>query len=57
MLLFSMSLLATEKDDLNLSLMIQPADSSLFVRDNQYYNWCNSIIKDSDGKYHLFYSR
>ncbi|WP_340111252.1 alpha-L-fucosidase [Maribellus mangrovi] len=22
-----------------------------------YYNWCSSIIKGDDGKYHLFYSR
>jgi alpha-L-fucosidase len=22
-----------------------------------YYNWCSSIIKGNDGKYHLFYSR
>lgn len=47
---------AQQTDDLNLSKMIQPADSNLFIRDN-YYNWCNSIIKDDYGKYHLFYSR
>lgn len=44
-------------DDLNLSAMIQPADPTLFVRDSLYYNWCNSIIKDEQGVYHLFYSR
>ena len=44
-------------DDLNLSAMIQPADSSQFVRDSEYFNWCNSVIKDEEGIYHLFYSR
>lgn len=44
-------------DDLNLSAMIVPADSTLFVKDRLYYNWCNSIIKDDHGVYHLFYSR
>lgn len=44
-------------DDLNLSSMIQPVDSSSFFRDPDYFNWCNSIIKDDKGTYHLFYSR
>lgn len=44
-------------DNLNLSAMLQPADSSSFFSDSLYYNWCNSIIKDQKGIYHLFYSR
>lgn len=48
---------AQTTDDLNLSAMIQPADPALFVRDSLYYNWCNSIIKDDEGNYHLFYAR
>lgn len=48
---------AQSTDDLNLSAMMQPADPALFVHDSTYYNWCNSIIKDDDGTYHLFYSR
>lgn len=44
-------------DDLNLSLKIKPADKSKFVRDNNYFNWCNSVIKDDEGNYHLFYAR
>ena len=44
-------------DDLNLSAMIQPADPTCFVRDSLYYNWCNSVVRDDDGVYHLFYSR
>lgn len=48
---------AQSTDNLNLSAMMQPADPALFVHDSVYYNWCNSIIKDKDGTYHLFYSR
>lgn len=44
-------------DDLNLSAMIEPADPALFHQDPVYYNWCNSILKDKKGTYHLFYSR
>lgn len=44
-------------DDLNLTSMIQAADTSLFVRDSLYYNWCHSIVKDDNGVYHLFYAR
>lgn len=44
-------------DDLNLGGMMQPADPVLFVRDVAYFNWCNSVIRDETGKYHLFYSR
>lgn len=44
-------------DDLDLSSMIKPADRSKFVKDNDYFNWCNSVIKDDDGTYHLFYAR
>ena len=48
---------AQSTDDLNLSAMMRPADPALFVHDSVYYNWCNSIIKDDKGMYHLFYSR
>lgn len=56
-LLTSMKAFTQSTDNLDLSLMIQPADPSQFVHDSLYYNWCNSIIKDDDGMYHLFYSR
>lgn len=49
--------LSQSPDDLNLSKMIRPADPALFVHDSTYYNWCNSIIRDDKGMYHLFYSR
>ena len=32
------------------------SDENLFKTEG-YYNWCSSIIKGEDGKYHLFYSR
>lgn len=51
------SVYAQSTDDLDLSVMIRPADPALFVHDSTYYNWCNSIIKDDKGEYHLFYSR
>jgi len=44
-------------DNLNLSSMILPVDTSLFVKDKLWYNWCNSVVKGEDGKYHLFYAR
>ena len=44
-------------DDLDLSLLISPVDPDDFFRDEAYYNWCNSIIKDDNGLYHMFYSR
>lgn len=55
--LLNMAVFAQSTDDLNLSAMIQPADPALFVHDSTYYNWCNSIIKEDNGTYHLFYSR
>ena len=48
---------AQSTDDLDLSTFIHPIDSTDFIRDAGYYNWCNSFIKDDSGTYHLFYSR
>lgn len=48
---------AQSTDDLDLSTFIHPVDSTAFIRDAGYYNWCNSFIKDDSGTYHLFYSR
>lgn len=44
-------------DDLDFSQMIQPVDTSTFIKDSQWYNWCNSVVQGEDGKYHLFYAR
>lgn len=50
-------LFAQKTDDLDLSVLIKPVSESSFMRDQRYFHWCNSIIKDEEGTYHLFYSR
>lgn len=52
-----LAVLGQPTDDLELGKMMEPADPALFVRDMGYFNWCNSVIRDEAGKYHLFYSR
>lgn len=47
----------TADKQLRLSDKILPLGDENVFRDSVYYNWCNSIIKGKDGKYHLFYSR
>lgn len=36
---------------------LEPATEKNLFRTDGYYNWCSSVIKGDDGKYHLFYSR
>lgn len=45
------------KGQVVLSDKIQPLAEENIFRDTDYFNWCNSIIKGKDGKYHLFYAR
>ena len=45
------------KDNLIISSKLAPITSDQIFHDSLYYNWCNSIIKGEDGKYHLIYSR
>ena len=45
------------KEQIVLSDKIQPLTESNVFRDEAHFNWCNSIIKGNDGKYHMFYSR
>ena len=40
-----------------ISDKIQPLSNENIFGDTAYYNWCNSVIKGDDGKYHLFYAR
>lgn len=47
-------LFAQKTDDLDLSVLIKPVSESSFMRDQRYFHWCNSIIKDEEGTYHLF---
>lgn len=44
-------------DTLNLKDRLQPVSEDAFFKTPGYYNWCPSMIKGKDGKYHLFYSR
>lgn len=44
-------------DDLDISQMIQPVDTATFIKDAQWYNWCNSVVQGEDGRFHLFYAR
>lgn len=45
------------KEELTLSDKITPINADNIFKDADYYNWCSSIIKGEDGKYHIFYSR
>lgn len=46
-----------KSDDLIISNKLAPITSDQLFHDSLYYNWCNSIIKGDNGKYHLIYSR
>lgn len=45
------------RDDLTISNHLQPISEDNIFKTEGYYNWCTSIIRGEDGKYHLFYSR
>jgi len=47
----------TEKDNLKFSDRLLPISENNIFQTQGYYNWCSSIIKGENGKYHLFYSR
>lgn len=44
-------------EEIALSGRITPISQQNIFRDPDYYNWCSSIIKGKDGKYHMIYSR
>jgi alpha-L-fucosidase len=44
-------------DDLRLYDNFEAISSDNIFKTEGYYNWGNSIIKEKNGKYHLFYSR
>lgn len=44
-------------DNLNFPVALVPTDESLFHKEADYFTWCNSVVRDDDGLYHLFYSR
>ncbi len=45
------------EDDLYLFDNFKPVSQENIYKTEGYYNWGSSIIKESDNKYHLFYSR
>lgn len=42
---------------IKLSDKIKIISEDNVFHDTDYFNWCSSIIKGDDGKYHMFYSR
>ena len=46
-----------EKNPLVFKDRLQPLSEENVFKTEGYFNWCSSIIKSDDGKYHLFYSR
>ncbi|WBL41762.1 glycoside hydrolase family protein [Algoriphagus halophytocola] len=45
------------QDDLQISKFMEPVNQEHIFRTEGYYNWGGSIVKGTDGMYHLFYSR
>ncbi len=54
---FAMVQAQTPPPQVRLGDKVQALDPENIFRDPDYYNWGSSILKDEDGKYHLFYSR
>ncbi|NOR75088.1 MAG: family 43 glycosylhydrolase [Draconibacterium sp.] len=44
-------------DNLKFKDQLQPLSEENIFKTEGYYNWGSSIIKEKNGKYHLFYSR
>lgn len=42
---------------IQISNDLQPISKDNIFQDPVYYNWCSSIIKGEDGKYHMIYAR
>ena len=58
LILFPLATMAQgKKDMLFFKDRLQPISEENIFKTEGYYNWCSSIIKGNDGKYHLFYSR
>ncbi len=45
------------QDNLDMGRMLHPVDSTNIFVSKDYYNWCSTVIKGDDGKYHMFYAR
>jgi predicted GH43/DUF377 family glycosyl hydrolase len=46
-----------DKNPLFFKDRLQPITQENIFKTEGYFNWCSSLIKGDDGKYHLFYSR
>jgi hypothetical protein len=46
-----------KQDDLFFKERLETVDQANIFKSPDYYNWGPSILKDTDGSYHLFYSR
>lgn len=53
----SLGLQGQSTDDYNLSAMMQPVSEENIFYNKEYFNWGSTIIKEEDGKYHLFYDQ
>ncbi len=47
----------THPDKLFFKDRLEKLSEENLFKTEDYYNWCSSVIKGEDGKYHLFYSR
>lgn len=56
-LLFGSLSAQNRPDQLFFKDRLMPLKNENIFRSDEYYNWCNSVVKGDDGKYHLFYSR
>lgn len=48
---------AQKPDDLFIRDRLQVLSDDNIFKTEGYYNWCTSMLKGEDGKYHLYYSR
>lgn len=48
---------ADDEDQMNLHEMLSPVPPSAKLTDDNYYIWGGSMVRDKQGKCHLFYSR
>ena len=54
---FPEDFLSERNSQIKLSDKLQSVSEDNVFHDTDYFNWCSSIIKGPDGKYHMFYSR
>jgi hypothetical protein len=45
------------RDDFDLEAASRPVGDANVFRDDDWFHWCHCIVRDDEGKYHLFYAR